>query len=50
MQGLPAPAAAGLFWEVTMPAAPQSGDFVRVRTRRLLVEDERSAGDGLPIG
>jgi hypothetical protein len=31
-----------------MPAvAPQRGDFVRVRTRRWLVEDERSAGDGL---
>jgi hypothetical protein len=30
-----------------MPATPQRGDFVRVRTRRWLVEDERSAGDGL---
>ena len=30
-----------------MPASPQCGDFVRVRTRRWLVEDERSAGDGL---
>jgi superfamily II DNA or RNA helicase len=27
--------------------APQRGDFVRVRTRRWLVEDEHSAGDGL---
>jgi hypothetical protein len=26
---------------------PKSGDFVRVRTRRWLVEDERSAGEGL---
>src|SRR5450432_2655865 len=26
---------------------PQRGDFVRVRTRRWLVEDERSAGEGL---
>ena len=26
---------------------PQRGDFVRVRTRRWLVEDERSAGGGL---
>src|ERR1700680_1703640 len=33
--------------EVTMPTTPQRGDFVRVRTRRWLVEDERSAGDGL---
>jgi hypothetical protein len=33
--------------EVTTPTAPQRGDFVRVRTRRWLVEDERSAGDGL---
>ena len=32
---------------MTMPATPQRGDFVRVRTRRWLVEDERSAGDGL---
>src|ERR1700692_2542166 len=30
-----------------MPATPQRGDFVRVRTRRWLVEDERSAGAGL---
>src|SRR3954447_2577429 len=30
-----------------MPTAPQRGGFVRVRTRRWLVEDERSAGDGL---
>ena len=30
-----------------MAAAPQRGDFVRVRTRRWLVEDERSAGGGL---
>jgi hypothetical protein len=28
-------------------SGPQRGDFVRVRTRRWLVEDERSAGDGL---
>ena len=33
--------------KVTAPTAPQRGDFVRVRTRRWLVEDERSAGDGL---
>jgi hypothetical protein len=26
---------------------PQRGDFVRVRTRRWLVEDERAVGDGL---
>jgi hypothetical protein len=32
---------------MTMPAMPQRGDFVRVRTRRWLVEDERSAGKGL---
>ena len=32
---------------MTVPAMPQRGDFVRVRTRRWLVEDERSAGDGL---
>jgi hypothetical protein len=32
---------------MTVPATPQRGDFVRVRTRRWLVEDERSAGDGL---
>jgi superfamily II DNA or RNA helicase len=32
---------------VKLPATPQRGDFVRVRTRRWLVEDERSAGDGL---
>src|ERR1019366_2745100 len=30
-----------------MSTAPQRGDFVRVRTRRWLVEDERSAGDKL---
>jgi hypothetical protein len=30
-----------------MEAGPQRGDFVRVRTRRWLVEDERSAGEGL---
>src|SRR5258708_23859636 len=30
-----------------MGAIPQPGDFVRVRTRRWLVEDERAAGDGL---
>jgi SNF2 family DNA or RNA helicase len=30
-----------------MPTTPQRGDFVRVRTRRWLVEDEHSAGDGL---
>jgi hypothetical protein len=28
-------------------SAPQRGDFVRVRTRRWLVEDERDAGGGL---
>jgi hypothetical protein len=28
-------------------AAPQRGDFVRVRTRRWLVEDERGVGEGL---
>jgi hypothetical protein len=28
-----------------MPTTPQRGDFVRVRTRRWLVEDERSAGE-----
>jgi hypothetical protein len=32
---------------MTVPAMPQRGDFVRVRTRRWLVEDERSAGEGL---
>ena len=32
---------------MTVPAIPQRGDFVRVRTRRWLVEDERSAGEGL---
>jgi hypothetical protein len=32
---------------MTMPVMPQRGDFVRVRTRRWLVEDERSAGEGL---
>jgi SNF2 family DNA or RNA helicase len=32
---------------MTMSATPQRGDFVRVRTRRWLVEDERSAGEGL---
>jgi hypothetical protein len=30
-----------------MAAAPQRGDFVRVRTRRWLVECERSADAGL---
>jgi ERCC4-related helicase len=30
-----------------MPTTPQRGDFVRVRTRRWLVEDERSAGHRL---
>src|SRR4051812_34689638 len=30
-----------------MPTTPQRGDFVRVRTRRWLVADERSAGYGL---
>jgi hypothetical protein len=30
-----------------MPASPQCGDFVRVRTRRWLVEGEGPAGDGL---
>jgi helicase-like protein/SNF2 domain-containing protein len=30
-----------------MGATPQRGDFVRVRTRRWLVEDERAADDGL---
>src|SRR4051812_21323987 len=30
-----------------MVVAPQRGDFVRVRTRRWLVEDERGLGDGL---
>ena len=30
-----------------MGAAPQRGDFVRVRTRRWLVEDEHGVGDGL---
>jgi hypothetical protein len=33
--------------EVRMPTTPQRGDFVRVRTRRWLVEEERSAGDKL---
>jgi hypothetical protein len=28
-------------------SGPQRGDFVRVRTRRWLVEDERGVGDGL---
>src|SRR5215468_10326253 len=32
---------------MTIPVTPQRGDFVRVRTRRWLVEDEHSAGDGL---
>jgi superfamily II DNA or RNA helicase len=32
---------------VTTSTAPQRGDFVRVRTRRWLVEGERSAGQGL---
>jgi hypothetical protein len=30
-----------------MPVAPQVGDFVRVRTRRWLVEGERSGGQNL---
>ncbi len=30
---------------MTMPTAPQHGDFVPVRTRRWLVEGEGSAGD-----
>lgn len=30
-----------------MPTTPRRGNFVRVRTRRWLVEDERSAGEGL---
>ena len=30
-----------------MPAMPERGDFVRVRTRRWLVEDERAPVDGL---
>jgi hypothetical protein len=30
-----------------MPAIPQCGDFVRVRTRRWLVEGEGSGGEGL---
>jgi SNF2-related domain len=32
---------------MTVPAMPQRGDFVRVRTRRWMVEDERSAAEGL---
>ena len=32
---------------MTVPATPQRGDFVRVRTRRWLVEDERGVGNGL---
>ena len=32
---------------MTLAAMPQRGDFVRVRTRHWLVEDERSAGQGL---
>jgi hypothetical protein len=32
---------------VTLRTTPQTGDFVRVRTRRWLVEAERSAGEGL---
>ena len=32
---------------MTTSTAPQRGDFVRVRTRRWLVEGERSAGQGL---
>ena len=32
---------------VPMSTTPQRGDFVRVRTRRWLVEDEHSAGDRL---
>src|SRR5260221_8192859 len=42
---LPVPAMAE--HELMMNATPQRGDFVRVRTRRWLVEDERSAGVGL---
>jgi hypothetical protein len=30
-----------------MTAGPRRGDFVRVRTRRWLVEDERDVGAGL---
>ena len=30
-------------------ATPQRGDFVRVRTRRWLVEDVRGVGDGLTV-
>jgi hypothetical protein len=33
--------------EMTIVATPRAGDFVLVRTRRWLVEDERSLGDGL---
>ena len=33
--------------KVTAPTAPQRGDFVRVRTRRWLVEGEGSTGDRL---
>src|ERR1700736_3771250 len=33
--------------DVSMSTTPQRGDFVRVRTRRWMVEDERSAGEGL---
>ena len=32
---------------MTTLTAPHRGDFVRVRTQRWLVEDERSAGEGL---
>jgi hypothetical protein len=32
---------------VTLPTTPKAGDFVCVRTRRWLVEAERSAGEGL---
>jgi hypothetical protein len=32
---------------MTVPAIPRRGDFVRVRTRRWLVEDEYSAGEVL---
>ena len=32
---------------MTTPITPQRGDFVRVRTRRWLAEDQRSAGGGL---
>jgi hypothetical protein len=32
---------------MTVPAIPRRGDFVRVRTRRWLVEGEYSAGEVL---